>query len=606
MKIGFAAGASFVLAGAGLAQVTVRVSVATNGSQGYRPSGIGASFGSRISADGRYVAFTSWASNLIPGDTNGVGDVFVRDIVAGTTERVSVAANGAQGTALSDEPSMTADGRFVAFASQSENFVAVDTNGVPDVFVRDRLNNTTERVSVATGGAQANGTSLEPSTSADGRYVAFLSYATNLVPGDTNGSPDIFVRDRLAGTTERVNVTSSGSQALGGNSISPSISADGRYVAFCSFCPNLVPSDTNGRWDIFVHDRRTGATERVSLSSSGAQGNGDSGFIQGGADPISISADGRFVGFASASTNLVPGFSSGLPEPYVRDRSNGTTDCVDVTPGGTRGNAGGADTSISDNGRFVAFCSWSDNLVPGDTNGYADVFLRDRLAGSTELISVATSGTQGNNTSYSPSITGDARFVEFGSNAGTLVPADTNGIPDAFVRDRAYSPYSSLCDPGAGSVLSCPCANPPSSLGRGCDNSFGTGGSILSASGIAFLSSDSLVFTTNGELPSALSILMQGSALLANGAIYGQGVRCVGGSLKRLFVKTAVAGSITAPDFGAGDPPVSIRSAATGDLIQPGESRYYLVYYRDPTVLGGCPASATFNATQTGQVTWWP
>jgi hypothetical protein len=163
----------------------------------------------------------------------------------------------------------------------------------------------------------------------------------------------------------------------------------------------------------------------------------------------------------------------------------------------------------------------------------------------------------------------------------------------------------SSCDPGVDGVVACPCSNPPSSAGRGCDNSAATGGAVMAASGDAYLAGDSFVVTTSGEKPTATSILMQGTTTLVHGAVYGQGVRCVGGALKRLFVKTAVAGSITAPDFGAGDPTISARSAAKGDVIQPGQSRWYLVYYRDPTVLGGCPASSTFNATQTGQVSWW-
>jgi hypothetical protein len=185
-----------------------------------------------------------------------------------------------------------------------------------------------------------------------------------------------------------------------------------------------------------------------------------------------------------------------------------------------------------------------------------------------------------------------------------LVTGDTNFAQDIFVRDRSAAGFTSLCDPGVGGVISCPCSNPPSGLGQGCDNSSTTGGAVLSASGIAYLSMDSLVFTTSGERPTAFGILLQGTTLLSNGLIYGQGIRCVGGSLKRLFAKSASGGSITAPDFGAGDPTVSARSAAKGDVISAGQSRWYLVYYRDPIVLGGCPASSTFNATQTGRVDW--
>jgi hypothetical protein len=195
----------------------------------------------------------------------------------------------------------------------------------------------------------------------------------------------------------------------------------------------------------------------------------------------------------------------------------------------------------------------------------------------------------------------------FDSIATNLVPGDTNHFEDAFVRDRFGSPtFTSLCDPGVGSVVDCPCSNPPGGPGRGCENSSGTGGASLSGSGGTYLSSDSLVFTTSGEGPTAFSLVIQGNAVVANGVIYGQGVRCAGGTFKRLYAKNAVVGSITVPNFGAGDPAVSARSAAKGDLIQPGQSRWYFVVYRDPIVLGGCSATSTFNATQVGHVSWSP
>jgi hypothetical protein len=161
-----------------------------------------------------------------------------------------------------------------------------------------------------------------------------------------------------------------------------------------------------------------------------------------------------------------------------------------------------------------------------------------------------------------------------------------------------------LCRPGAGGVVACPCANAPEGLNRGCENSEATTGAALTASGVASLAGDTLVFSTGGERPTALSIVLQGNALAANGLVFGQGVRCAAGSLLRLYSKFAVGGSITAP--AGGDPSVSVRAAALGDVIVAGESRWYLVYYRDPTVLAGCPAASTFNATQTGRVDWIP
>ncbi len=238
--------ASSVLADADLAATTERVSVSSAEAEGnYRSNW------SSVSADGRYVAFSSLADNLVAGDTNGVVDVFVRDRVTGITDRVSVSGAGEQGNDWSNWPSISADGRYVAFMSTANNLVAGDTNGSWDVFVRDRVSGETERVNVSSAGAEANGPSGYSVISADGRYVAFMSDATNLVPGDTNGRADVFVRDRMAGETQRVSVSSAGVEA-DGRSDENSISADGRYVAFGSRASNLVPGDTNGTRDIFV------------------------------------------------------------------------------------------------------------------------------------------------------------------------------------------------------------------------------------------------------------------------------------------------------------------------------------------------------------------
>jgi Tol biopolymer transport system component len=587
--------AAVVLSSPGWAQVTQRVSVDSNGAQANERS-----YAPSISADGRYVAFYSLASDLVAGDSNGTWDVFVRDRWTGTTERVSVDSAGVEGDAGSDSPSISADGRYVAFASGATNLVPGDTDGVIDVFVRDRQLGITTRVSVSSAGGQGNGTSEGPSISADGRFVAFASSAANLVPGHIAvGMTDAFVHDLLTGTTERVSVDSSGS-ANNSASGSPSISSDGRYVAFVSSATNLVPGDTNGNWDVFVRDRLAGTTERVSVATGGAQGDGDSGAYH----PPSISQDGRFVAFQSLANNLVPGDTFPGQDLFVRDRQNGTTEIVDVDSAGVQGNSGAFGCSISSDGRWVAFDSNATNLVPGDTNGVPDVFLRDRLNGTTVRVSIDSAGNQANNESGESSISADGRFVAFASLSTDLVAGDTNGSVDIFVHDLDATGFTSLCDPGVGGVIGCPCSNTPSGSGRGCDNSASTGGATLTASGIAYLSMDSLVFTTSGEKPTATSIVLQGTTSPPAGIVYGQGVRCVGGTLKRLFTKAAVGGSITAPDFGAGDPTVSARSAAKGDVIQPGQRRWYLVYYRDPTVLGGCPASSTFNATQTGRVDW--
>ncbi|HEY7050310.1 MAG TPA: carboxypeptidase regulatory-like domain-containing protein [Jatrophihabitantaceae bacterium] len=405
---------------------TQRLSVRSDGTEGNTFSQ-----SPSISRDGRYVAFESFASNLVPGDTNGAHDVFVSDRVAGTTERVSVAGDGSEGNDFSGSPSISADGRYVAFESFASNLVPGDTNGVEDVFVRDRIAGTTERVSVAGDGTPGDGNSLQPSITPDGRYVAFESLASNLVPGDTNSIKDVFVRDRVTGTTERVSVASDGTQ---GNQFaeSASISADGRYVSFDTDASNLVSGDTNGTVDVLVHDRVTGTTERVSVASDGTQGN------QTSAEP-SVSADGRYVAYESLASNLVPGDTTGTWDVFVRDRAAGTTTRVSVAADGTASNPGFSEQpSISPDGRYVAFMSAASNLVPGDTNETEDVFVHDRVAGTNERVSVASDGTQGDLDSGNPAISADGRYVAFESDASNLVPVpgDTNFDADVFVRDR--------------------------------------------------------------------------------------------------------------------------------------------------------------------------
>jgi len=241
---------------------------------------------------------------------------------------------------------------------------------------------------------------------------------------------------------------------------------------------------------------------------------------------------------------------------------------------------------------------------------HADVFLRDLAAGTTVRANVGPSNVQDDGGAGICAISSDGRNVAFDSAGDDLVPGDSNGVADVFVRDLFRGTgFTSLCEAGAGGVVACPCGNPPSPAGppgRGCDNSSSTGGAVLAVTGGAFLSEDTLAFTTTDERPTAASFLLQGTAEIAAGAVYGQGVRCVTGTLRRLYNRSAVGGSITVPDVAAFDPSVSARSAALGFPIQAGESRWYLVAYRDPLVLGGCSPVSTFNATQTGRVTWSP
>jgi Tol biopolymer transport system component len=386
------------------------------------------SFYSSISADGRYVTFESVATNLVTGDTNVKMDIFVRDRQTGTTWLVSKSSTGVPGDGDSQIPVISADGRYVAFYSEAANLVSGDTNGAQDIFVRDRQTGTTTLVSKSSAGVFGDGISQMPTISEDGRYVAFHSTSTNLVPGDSNGAGDIFVRDRQTGTTTLVSRNSAGVEGDGASG-HPSISADGRYVAYYSYAANLVAGDTNAVRDVFVRDRNTGTTTRVSKDSAGGEANGDS-------ENPTISADGRYVAYYSYAANLVSGDTNANADIFVRDRQTGTTSRVSKSSAGVEGDGGSFGATFSADGRYVAFYSEAANLVPGDSNGAWDAFVRDRQTGTTTLVSKSSSGVQGNYVSEIPSISADGRYVAFDSYATNLVSGDTNGAYDVFVRDR--------------------------------------------------------------------------------------------------------------------------------------------------------------------------
>lgn len=408
---------------AGTESTTSLASVSSTGEQGNFNSGVPS-----ISADGRFVAFDSFASNLVPGDTNDHGDVFIHDRQEEATTRVSVSSSGVQGNGTSVYPTISGDGRFVAFISYATNLVPGDTNGQGDLFVHDRQTGATTRVSVASSGAQANQSSLWHHLSFDGRFVTFETHASNLVSGDTNADDDIFVHDRLTATTTRVSVTTSGAQA-NNQSGSPSVSADGRLVAFGSHASNLVAGDTNAYYDVFVHDRQTGATTRVSVSSTGVQGNSASILP-------AISADGRFVTFTSSAPNFVTGDTNNRGDIFVHDRHTGEITRVSVSSSGAQADGSSQSSSVSADGRYVVFESSASNLVPGDMNSIDDVFVHDRETELTTRVSVSSSGGQSNGWVSWPYISGDGCTTVFESSASNLVANDTNNSIDVFVHHR--------------------------------------------------------------------------------------------------------------------------------------------------------------------------
>ena len=348
--------------------------------------------------------------------------------VAAAPERVTVSLAGGEPNGMSGSISFSADGRFVAFESEASDLVPGDTNGTTDVFVRDRLTGTTRLGSVRPDGTTGNESSYEPEISDDGRYLAFSSPVNDLVPGDTNGKTDVFVRDLQAGSTVRASVNDLGEE-LNDASYLPAISADGRYVAFASKASNLPFIDKNGiRWeDVFLRDMVTGAVSLVSRSVTGTGGNYAGLYAQ-------ISGDGRYVAFRSRSTNLVPDGLPPLHGLFVRDMLTGSMIRTTVSSTGVR--VANTDASMSRNGRYVAFGSIATDVVPGDTNGRADVFVHDLRAGEVELVSVGDAGQQGDGESVDPSISDDGRCVLFDSYAGNFDPTDLNGTGDVYLRDR--------------------------------------------------------------------------------------------------------------------------------------------------------------------------
>ena len=422
---------------------TTRVSVSSTGAQGNRDS-----FAAGISANGRFVVINSLATDLVKGDTNNRWDVFVHDRSTGRTNRVSVTSGGAQAKAEKSPfggsigGGMSSDGRYVVFQSDAANLVPGDTNHAEDVFLRDRKTGRTSRVSSGLHGRQANGSSSFPTISTNGRYVAFQSLATNLVAHDTNRLSDVFVRDLSTGKTTRVSVDSHGAQARCKadycESTSPTLTPHGRYVAFQSSATNLVSHDTNKLGDVFVHDRRTGKTVRVSVTSAGKQAGGDR--TNTGSNAPAISADARYVAFHSADTNLVPGDTNKTADIFVRDLKAGRTTRLSVSSAGKQGNGEslGALTMSAD-GRYVAFTSLASNLVANDANDITDVFIRDLRSGKTTLASLGAAGQGDDASSVGGAGSGlefsaGARYLAFSSWAANFIAGDTNDKPDAFVR----------------------------------------------------------------------------------------------------------------------------------------------------------------------------
>lgn len=381
------------------------------------------------SPDGTRIAFRSTATNLVPGDTNGYADIFVKTLSSGAIERISLDALGAEANNTSESPVWSPDGTQIAFSSWATNLVADDTNGYADVFVKTLTSGAVERISVDVAGRQANGNSKSPAWSPDGSLIAFTSDASNLVPVDTFYWTDIFLKSLSTGAVQLVSTDSSGFQALG-NAISPVWSPDGTRIAFWSWAANLVLGDTNGMSDVFVKDLTSGEMERVSVNSAGTQGDGNSGSPK-------WSPNGTQIAFRSSATNLVRGDTNGWNDVFVKTLTSGAVQRVSVTSAGTQGDGVSSDPAWSPDGTMIAFSSSSSNLVRDDTFFWNDVFVKTLSSGAVQRVSTDIAGGQANGNSELSVWSPDGTKIAFESYATNLVAGDSNASRDVLVKKLA-------------------------------------------------------------------------------------------------------------------------------------------------------------------------
>ncbi len=379
------------------------------------------SFDSSVSGDGRYVVFSSNASNLVPNDDNDERDVFLRDRSLGTTVAVSINSSGEVGNESSSEPSISADGRFIAFTSGASDLVPDDDNDADDIFVYDRVQGTMERVSIDTDGTQGDGDSFAPALSDDGQVVVFMDQSENFDEGSGNDRTDVFIYDRSTGTLEIANVP-----AGIGLEFDPAISGDGRYVSYVSPNPEGLTDTNGGIEDVFVFDRTTDTRVIGSTDAMGDQGGSTS---RGG----SLSSDGRFLAFHSRNNyGFTPDNNGANFDVFVKDLQSADVERISENEMGENGDAESLGAFISGDGRFVVFLSEASDLVPNDTNSAFDVFLNDRENDRIERISVSSTGQQIMSGSTLYGLSADGRFSIFRNSEDDLVPNKDNGEADIY------------------------------------------------------------------------------------------------------------------------------------------------------------------------------
>lgn len=553
------------------------------------------SFTCGIAPNGRFVAFTSRASNFVSPDILGFTDVFIADTTNGGVNGITRISELAGTEAAEDSEittdCMSADGRYVVFSSRAGNLASGDGNATWDVFVRDRLDTTPAGLvllSRATNGLSGSGASRSAVISSDGTWIAFASDAKNLVAGDSNLARDAF---RVLNPLLGAGAISALTDVTTGSGISDMViagtSASGNLVSITTRRA-LLASDTNGFVDVYLHDVAAGTDTLASLPNVFAQANGDSA---GG----SLSANGQFIAFSSDATNLAGTDTNGKADVFLRDLSSGTNTRMDGLGGMQANDDPLGVPCISPDGLRVAFGSWANNFVVGDLNATPDVFVYDRISLGVYRASVSTAGVEGNHRSVGPAIS-STDVVAFVSGASNLVAGDTNFHIDIFTRDMLMLTGTTVCD-GASLGSICPCA--AGAIGHGCPNSVYAQGALLQAQGNPSVSNDSLRLVGN-YMPGATSVIFVQCSQLVAPLVFGDGQWCAGGTLNRLGSRTTVNGLASLGYDNPGDPQIHVR----GQIPASGGTYYYFLDYRN--AVNFCDPLETKNASNGVAITWIP
>ena len=401
------------------------VSMKPNGAGG---NGASNGYIDNLSNNGRYAVYRSYATNLVPNDTNEVEDIFWRDLKTGRTIRVSVKKSGSQAGTASYSPAISGNGRHVAFFTEAR-LVGNDGNGVGDIYVHDVETRSTERVSISSAGAEGDqSVGDQPDLSRSGRFVAFHT-ASQLVGKDNNDDDDVYVRDLKRDKTRLVSVHSNGDAVTNGDSTYPQITENGRLIVFSSTSRELVNSDGNASQDIFVRNLLTGKTRRVSMMNDGSEVMDHSQYPQ-------ISGGGDIVSFDTVA-QISEVDDNTETDIYVLNRNTGVTRLVSKDHNGEAADDQSEYSSLSPNGRMVGFYSQATDLVPADPPGDYSAYVYDRVTGEMKMVDRDSAGNVGDGLSYVTGMSGDGRLVLFTSEAGH-VAADENGVDDQYRRGPLY------------------------------------------------------------------------------------------------------------------------------------------------------------------------